>query len=142
MMLADWIASNPDAAAAAIVTVGGFIYRKVTGKKTEDLKTTVMKIGRQVLPQLLQDAKLYDDAYVNERIRRTILAGLARLKVPESKFILALVDEAVEHIHGELAAQVVDYHLGKFIKVQSKTAEVLKTLPEDKPIDTTAPAAP
>lgn len=126
MMLADWIASNPDAAAAALVTVGGFIYRKITGKKTEDLKTTVMKIGRQVLPKLLQDAQLYDDAYVNERIRRTILAGLARLKVPESKLILALVDEAVEHLHGELAELLMNHNLGEFIKVQSRTADILK----------------
>lgn len=126
MSLVNWISSNPDAALAVVTTFGAWLYNKARGRKADDLWDTVLKLGKQVLPKLMQDAKLYDDAYVNEQIRKAILAGLARLKVPENKLTLALVDEAVEHIHGELAEMVMRYNLDRYIEVSSKTIAELK----------------
>jgi hypothetical protein len=114
----NWITHNPDAAFAIVTTIGAWLYHKARGQKADDLWDTAMKLGKQVLPKLMQDARLYDDAYVNAEIRKAIVAGLSRLKL---KLPDALIDEAVEHIHGELAEQVMAHNLGRYIEVSSKT---------------------
>jgi hypothetical protein len=121
MTLMNWINENPSTAFAVASGLVGWLYHKARGQKADDLWETALKLGKQVLPKLMQDAKLYDDAYVRAEIRKAILAGLARLKLPENKLTLALVDEAVEHVHGELAEQVMKYHLDQYIKVSEKT---------------------
>jgi hypothetical protein len=102
MSIVNWATENPKDALFVVSAIAGWLYHKARGEKADDLWETALKLGKQVLPKLMQDARLYDDAYVNAQIRKTIVAGLARLnlKLPD-----ALIDEAVEHIHGELAEQ-------------------------------------
>jgi hypothetical protein len=126
MSIVNWATENPKDAIMIVGAVVGYLWNKAHGRKTDDIWDTALKLGKQVLPQLLKDARIYDDAYVNGEIRKYIVAGLARVKLtmPEK-----LIDEAVEHIHGELAEQLMKHNLDEFIKVQSKTAEVLKAAP-------------
>jgi hypothetical protein len=121
MTLANWINENPSTAFAIVSAVGGWLYHKARGDKTDSIKETALKIGKQVLPRLMQDARLYDDEYVRREIRKAIVAGLGRLKftLPDS-----LIDEAVERIHGELAEQVMKHNLQQYINVSEKTVEV------------------
>lgn len=126
MTLLNWISSNPDAAIGIVTTVLAYAWNKARGKKTDDLWDTLLKLGQQVIPKLLADSRIYNDAWVNGEIKKAIVAGLGRLKVPLNSATEPLVDEAVEHIHGELAAKLTEYNLGKFIKVQEKTVDELK----------------
>jgi hypothetical protein len=123
MSIVNWATENPKDALFVVSAIAGWVYHKARGEKADDLWETALKLGKQVLPKLMQDARLYDDAYVNAQIRKTIVAGLARLslKLPD-----ALIDEAVEHIHGELAEKLTAYHLDEFIKVQKQTGELLE----------------
>jgi hypothetical protein len=115
-----------DDIAAVTTLVGGWLWNKAHHRKTESLKDMLLSLGRQVVPKLLADARLYDDAWVRSRLRDYMVDGLTRLKVPMTPTVSGLVDEAVEHIHGELAEKLTAYHLDEFIKVQGKTAELLK----------------
>jgi hypothetical protein len=123
MSIVNWATENPKDALFVVSAIAGWLYHKARGEKADDLWETALKLGKQVLPKLMQDARLYDDAYVNAQIRKTIVAGLARLnlKLPD-----ALIDEAVEHIHGELAEQVMAHNLGRYIEVSSKTVADLE----------------
>lgn len=122
----DFIANNWDSLTAAGLVVGGWLWKKAHHQKTESLSDQLLKLGRQVLPKLIRDGKLYDDAYVNAEIRKTILAGLGRLNIPLNKTVTVLVDKAVEHIHDELAQQLFSAHLDDFIEKQQGTADMLK----------------
>lgn len=119
----NFVAHNWDTIATVVTLVGGYLYNKARGRKTDDIWDTALKIGKQVLPRLLKDAKLYDDAYVNAEIRKYIVAGLTRVKLTLPD---ALIDEAVEHIHGELAEMAMKYNLDRYIEVSSGTAAMLK----------------
>jgi hypothetical protein len=123
MSIVNWASENPKDALFIVSAVVGWLYHKARGQKSDDLWDTAMKLGKQVLPKLMQDARLYDDAYVNAEIRKAIVAGLSRLKL---KLPDSLIDEAVEHIHGELAEQVMAHNLGKYIEVSSKTVADIK----------------
>ncbi len=134
MKTVDFVTNNWDSIIAVVTVIGGWAWKKAHGQKADDLWDTLLQLGRQALPGLLRDAKLYDDAHVRETISKTIWAGLTRLKVPKNTATLKMVDEAMEHIVGELAAKVMDHNLGEFIKVQGKTAETLKGLPQEVPV--------
>lgn len=118
MSIVNWATENPKDAVFVVSAIVGWLYHKAKGDKTDSIKETAMKLGKQVLPRLMQDARLYDDAHVKSEIRKAIVAGLERLKL---KLPDLLIDEAVEHIHGELAEQVMAHNLGRYIEVSSKT---------------------
>jgi hypothetical protein len=141
MTILNFIENNPDLVTLLVGTIGGFIWKRGKNTKSNDLWETLLKLGRQAFPLLLKDKRLYDDAYVRETISKTIWAGLTRLKVPKTDATMALVDEVMEHIVGELAEKVMDYHLGRLEKPLKDTLDIIKALPEDKPIDTAAAPA-
>lgn len=126
MSLVNFITSNPDLVALVVTTVGGLIWQRGKKTKENDRWDVLLQLGRQVIPRLLADSKIFDDEYVRSKLRAYMVDGLQRLKVPMSPVVSDLVDEAVEHIHGELAQKLTEYHLNEFIKVQSKTAEMMK----------------
>jgi hypothetical protein len=125
MSLVNFITANPDLVGLIVTTIGGLLWHRGQKTKENDYWETFMKIGRQILPRLLQDKRIYNDAWVREELTSAIFAGLARLKIPRNTLTESLVAEAVEHLHGELAELLTTHHLDEFIKVQGKTAEVL-----------------
>jgi hypothetical protein len=144
MSLIGNLASNPDVAVlvtAVVGAIGKAIWNKGKKSKEDDLWETLLRIGKQAFPILLKDKRLYDDAHVRETISKTIWSGLTRLSIPKNEIVMRLVDEAVEHIVGELAEKVMDYHLGRLEKPLKDTLDIIKALPEDKPIDTAAAPA-
>lgn len=131
MSLGSWIASNPEAATLIVSTVVGYVWNKARGKKQDDLWDTAVGLGRQVLPAIIKEGRLYDDEYVLRRINGAIWAGLDRLGVKHSKMLDSLVAEVAEHVKAELAERLFNAHLSDFIKVQNQTAGMLETaLPE------------
>lgn len=121
MSLVNFITANPDLVTLVVGTVVGLVWRKDKQTKQSDRWDLLLQLGRQLLPKLLADARLYDDAYVRSKLREYMVDGLTRLKVPMNPIISDLVDEAVEHIHGELAGLVMQHNLGRYIEVSSKT---------------------
>lgn len=126
MKALDFAISNWDTISTVGVLLGGWLWHKARHEKTESLQEMLLKLGRQALPVLVKDARLYDDAYVNGQIRKAIVAGLGRINVKITPATSALVDLAVEHVHDELASQLTEAHLGEFVKVQSKTLAELQ----------------
>lgn len=126
MKALDFVTANWD----SIVTLGGLVVGLVwhRGKavKLDDLWDTLLKIGQQSIPKLLEDTRITDDDYVRAKIAAAIWAGLDRLKVPRNKTVEKLVTEAVEHIHADLAAKLIDGLLGKFVKTGEKTLAKLE----------------
>lgn len=124
----SFINSNPALVVGLFTTIGGWIWhRKVTAN---DLWDTLMQMGRQVFPEIVKDARLYDDAYVLARIEGAIWAGLSRLGVKRSSGLESLVHEAAEHVKAELAAKLTEYHLDKTINVLQQTSLELKKVPD------------
>ncbi len=137
MSLVTAALDNPDV--AALITAGASYLGRILWKKgkkaqIDDLWETLLQVGRQAFPVLWKSARLYDDAYVRETISKTIWAGLTRLSIPKNETTMKLVDEAVEHVVGELAAMVMKYHLGQLEKPLKATLEDLKKLPGEVPI--------
>lgn len=122
----NFIKDNPDLVTLVIGTVVGLVWRKDKKAKESDRWDLLLQLGRQLLPKLLADVRLYDDAYVRAKLREYMVNGLTRLKVPMNPIISDLVDEAVEYVHGELAEKLISSGLDQFIKVQSKTADILE----------------
>jgi hypothetical protein len=123
----NFVVNNWDAVALIAGTLYGLVHHTNKKQTASDRWDVLLALGRQLVPKLLADARLYDDQYVRSKLRQYMIDGLTRLKVPMTPKISDLVDEAVEHIHGELAEKLTEYHLGEFIKVQGKTAEILAT---------------
>ncbi len=138
MTITDFITNNPDLVTLVVGTVTGIIWKKGKLNQTENLWETLLLVGRQAFTKLLQDKRLYDDAYVREVISKTIWAGLTRLNVPKNSSTMKLVDEAVEHVHGELAEMVMAYHLGQLERPLKAAADKLDTF---KPTPAIEPAA-
>src|SRR5689334_21533865 len=112
MNVLNFITNNWD----AIVTRGGLVGRLVwhRGKQTKlsDLWDTLLKLGHQALPALLSDPRLFDDPYVRERIKDAKWRGLELLGAKKTPTITKLVDEAAEHIKGELAEHLWKMQMG------------------------------
>lgn len=138
MTIVDFITNNPDLVTVVVGAVTGLIWKRGKGIKMDDLWETLLQVGRQAFPHLLRSAKLYDDAHVREVISKTIWAGLTRLGVPKNEAVMKLVDEAVEHVVGELAQKVLEYHFGQLKTVAIPALEgaldKLKSAPQDAPI--------
>lgn len=126
MSLINIVVTHWDDITAVGLLVGGWLWKKAHHEKTESVKDMALKLGRQVLPKIIADKRMFDDAYVNATVRKGILAGLARLNIPVTKTTTVLVDFAVEHIHDELAQQLTEYGLSEFIKVQGGTLDLMK----------------
>jgi len=138
MTILNFIENNPDLVTLIVGAITGLVYKRGKGVKLDDLWETLLQVGRQAFPVLMRDAKLYDDTHVREVITKTIWAGLTRLGVDKGNpTVSKLIDEAVEHIHGELAAMVLKYHLSQLEKPLQGAADALKKLPEDKAIEAT-----
>lgn len=135
MSLGNWIANNPDAVGVIVTVIGGYLWKRASGQKTEDIWETLQDLAMAELPNLLNDPHV--TAVAHARIRRAILAGLARLNIKRSKLVDKLVDEAVEWGCARLAEKIMERSLDRFIKTSEKTVDILKSAPEDKPIDTT-----
>jgi hypothetical protein len=135
MNLANFVMNNWD----SILAVGGLLglwkHGKTKAIGREDLWDTLLQLGRQSFTALLHDKGLYNDAYVRDFIEKAIWKGLDRLKVPHSKLVETFVAEAVEHVKGELAAMVFKYHASQLAKPLQATADKLKGLPQEVPID-------
>jgi hypothetical protein len=133
MSLINTIANNPDFAAvvtAGLGYVGRLLWKKGKDAQINDLWDTLLQLGRQAFPLLLRDKRLYDDAHVRETVSKAIWSGLTRLSVPKNATTMKLVDEAVEHVVGELAAKVVEYHFSRLVPKLEETAEALRTANE------------
>lgn len=126
MSLVNLALQHWDDISAVGLLVGGWLWNKAHHKKTESFKDMALKFGRQVLPRIIADRRMFDDAYVNAQLRKAILAGMSRLKIPETATTLVLVDRAVETIHDELAQQLIAHGLAEFIKVQGGTLDTMK----------------
>jgi hypothetical protein len=126
MSLIDFASNHYDDLIAAGGLIVGLIWHRGKQVKLSDLWDTMLKIGAQLLPRLLADPNLHDDAYVRAKINGFIWAGLERLGQKHSPALDKLVDEAVEHIHGDLAAKLTDELLSRYINVSDHTALVLK----------------
>jgi hypothetical protein len=134
MNLANFVMNNWD----SILAVGGLLglwkHGKTKALGREDLWDTLLQLARQAFMQLLRDKRLYEDAYVRQVITKTIWSGLERLCVPKSNFVVKLVDEAVEHAVGELAAMVFRHNAGELVKATQGAADAFKGLPQEVPI--------
>jgi hypothetical protein len=124
MNLLNFIVKNPDLVSLVVGTAVALVWHKGKKQTESDRWDVLLQLGRQLLPKLLKDARLYDDAYVRSKLREYMVDGLTRLKVPMNPIISDLVDEAVEHVHGELAQMVMKYNLDQYIKVSEKTVEL------------------
>lgn len=127
MSLASLIANHIDDILMVGTALAGAIWHR--GKKLElkDLAATAEKLGRQILPKLLKDANLYDDAYVRAKLNAAIWDGLERLKIKRSKALDRLVDLAVEHLHAELAERLWSMHFDRIAGTLEQTNETLKS---------------
>lgn len=137
MSLIGTIASNPDYATAGVAIagyLGRLLWKRAKALTESELWDTMLKVAHQAFPRLLNDSRLYDDAYVREVITKTIWAGLTRLSVPKNQAAMDLVADVVEHAVGELAMMVTQYHFGKLTAALGATAAEFKKLPEDKAI--------
>lgn len=126
MSLLEFVSKNPDLVTLVVTTVGGLIWHRGRSLKLSDLWDTLLKLGHQALPVLLSDPKLFDDEYVRSKISAAIWKGLERLKVPRNATTEKLVDEATEHIKGELAEQLWKLQMGKFVETSEQTLDILK----------------
>lgn len=140
MSLGSWISNNPDAVAVIVATVGGYLWKKAHGQKTEDIWETLQDLALHELPRLLNDPHVTDIARV--QIRAAILSGLSRLNIKRSKTVDKLVDEAVEWGCARLAEKLMEKSLNGYIKTSEQTVNIIKTLPQEVPIDTTQAATP
>lgn len=140
MDVLDFAEKHPKLVTLIITTIGTLIWHH--GRKTSlnDIWDTMLQLGRQALPDLLRDARLYDDAYVLDKIQKAIRAGLGRLGVKRTPIIEQYVTEVAEHVKAELAQRLFNAHITDFVKVQTTTGDLLKAAPPDKPIDTITPA--
>ena len=138
MEIVNALLNHPDTVALILGTLGGLIWHRGKKSAADDLRDTLLKVGRQAFTKLLTDPRLYDDAYVREQISKAIWAGLTRMGVKKTPGVMKLVDEAVEVIHGELAEKVMDYHLSKLQKPLQGAADAISKLPEDKAIEPAA----
>ncbi len=134
MNLLTFVQNNPDLVTLVVGAVGGLIWKRGKDTKASDLWDTLMKLAYQSFPRLYNDKRLYDDVYVREQITKTIWSGLTRLGIPKNAAVSALVDEVVEHAHGELAEKVFAFHVGNLKAPLEGTAETLKTLPQEVPV--------
>jgi hypothetical protein len=126
MNLLNFAAQHWDDITAAGALITGLLWHRGKKLRLDDLWDTLMQLGRQVLPKLLNDPHLYDDAYVRAKLNTAIWAGLERLKVPHSQTVEKLVDEVVEHLHGELAEKLWNANLGAAVDKLQKTSDGLK----------------
>lgn len=138
----DFAEKHPQLIGLIITTLVGLVWHRGKKLSLDDIWDTMEQLGRQALPALAKEGKLYDDAYVSEMFESRIWAGLNKLGVKRSPVIEKMVHEVVIKLHDELAQKLFDSHIGDFIKKQSGTADIMKTLPEPKPVDTTAGSTP
>lgn len=134
MNLLSFVKENPDLVTLLVGSVVGVFWKKGKSVKAADMWELLLKLGYQEFPKLYKSARLYDDVYVREQITKAIWAGLNRLSMPKNAATMALVDEAVEHIHGELAQKLFDFHVGNLKTPLEETAKVLATIPQEVPI--------
>lgn len=113
-----------------IIAIGGLAYglllQRSRKKLLDDLWDTAAKLGKQVLPRLLDDTRLTDDAWVLSQITEGIWAGLDRLGVKRSKPIEKIVAEVAEHVKADFADAVIQKLLSGYIKTSEKTLGTLK----------------
>jgi len=127
-----FVVSNWDSILGLLGLLG--IYKHGQNKKTEldDLWDTLLAFGRQAFVRLLEHPKLTDDEFVRQYIARTIWMGLERLKVKRTKTVEGYVQDAVEHIHGELAQRVWDLQMSRLkreaIPALERAAKKLETV--------------
>lgn len=126
MSVLDFVTKNPQLVVLIATTVGGLLWHRNRSINLNDLWDTAMQLGKQALPMILKDTRLYDDQYVLSKITASIWAGLDRLEVKHTPTVDDYVKEAAEHIKGDLAAMLADAHLGGFIDTQSRTLETIK----------------
>lgn len=133
MKVIEFITNNWDALALLLTGLFGVSLHRGKKSTLSDVWETLLKVGWQVVPSLLADTRITDDAWVRSQINEALWAGLERLKVKRTPEIEEYVDEAVEHVHGELARRLTDLGLDRFINVQSKTLDMLKTANASSP---------
>lgn len=121
--------------AADIVEIGGLVYgalfakKKVTEKKQDRaaLGKKLTTAARKAFAQLLNDPRIYNDAWVCEQLEKAMRSALDALGVKSNKAINKVIDLAVHDLHDELAERLWDHHFGKLATTLEQTNETLKS---------------
>ena len=121
---------HPALIVTIITSLAGLFWKR--NQSLNDTWETILQLGRQVLPEVLKDPRLYNDEYVLSKITESIWRGLGRLGIKRSPKLEGLVNEAAEHVKAELAAKLTEYHLDSFIKTQKETLEIMAKTEEKK----------